>query len=162
MSRSSYLQAFLRSGVLQSRGFCVQGLLHPWVLTFGCSYIQGFLRPGFFFLRSGLLMFQGSHVKGVLHTGILTLAPYKILTTNSKVRISISCLLFTLRVNVTRHYPLFRFDQSGACACEYHVLHHSLWPFWLTGCPIHELKMEHTWNISKLKQRERWPPRRHE
>ena len=64
MSRSSYLQAFLRSGVLQSMSFCVQGLLHPWVLTFGCSYIQGFLRPGFFFLRSGLLTFTGSYVPG--------------------------------------------------------------------------------------------------
>ena len=68
MSRSSYLQAFLRSGVLQSRSFCVQGLLHPWVLTFGCSYIQGFLRSGFFFLT-----FKASYVHGFLRSRVLKL-----------------------------------------------------------------------------------------
>ena len=67
MSRSSYLQAFLRSGVLQSRGFCVQGLLHPWVLTFvlrfSGSYIKVFLFLGFF-SRSGVLTFTGFYAPG--------------------------------------------------------------------------------------------------
>ena len=129
--RGCYVQEFLPSGILTFRSSSIQGFLRSGAITSMGSYVRVFLHSRVFtsrvfFLRSGLLMFQGSHVKGVLYTGILTLAPCKILTTNSKVRISISCLLFTLRVNVTRHYPLFRFDQSGACACEYHVLHHSL------------------------------------